>query len=53
MKASLYIYSTPKYKANIVKVNTSEADTKAKLSTQKTRWESTKSKQKNHRPKST
>jgi len=52
MKASLYIYSTPKYKANIVKVNTKEADTRARLSTQNTKWESTKSKQKNQRPKS-
>ena len=52
MKASLYIYSTPKYKANIVSVSTKDDDTKAKLSIQKTKWESTNSKQKNQRPKS-
>ena len=53
MKASRYIYSTPKYKANIVKVNTNEAAVNAKLSIQKTKCESIISKQKNHRPKST
>ena len=53
MNASLYIYSTPKYNANIVKVITKDDDTSAKLSTQKTKWESIKSKQKNHLPKST
>jgi len=52
IKASRYIYSTPKYNANMVKVRTKEAETSAKLSTQKTKWESTKSKQKNQRPKS-
>ena len=52
MKASLYIYSTPKYKANMVKVCTKIAAIKAKLSLQKTKWESIKSRQKNHRPKS-
>jgi hypothetical protein len=53
IKASRYIYSTPKYKANTVKVSTKIELTKAKLSTQNTRLESTKSKQKNHLPKST
>lgn len=52
MKASLYIYSTPKYKANIVKRRTSEDAIKASESTQKTKWESIKSIQKNQRPKS-
>ena len=47
------MYSTPKYKANIVKVSTKIEDTKAKLSTQNTKWESIKSIQKNQRPKST
>ena len=37
IKASLYIYSTPKYKANIVSVSTKDDDTKAKLSIQKTK----------------
>ena len=46
------MYSTPKYKANIVKVKTNEAAVSAKLSTQNTKCESIKSKQKNHRPKS-
>ena len=46
------MYSTPKYKANIVSVNTKIEDTRDKLSTQKTKWESTKSIQKNQRPKS-
>ena len=53
MNASLYIYSTPKYKAKTVKVNTNIEETKAKLSIQNIRFESIKSKQKNHRPKST
>jgi len=52
MKASLYIYSTPKYKANMVKVSTSEDETKARLSIQNTKCESTSSRQKNHLPKS-
>ena len=52
IKASRYMYSTPKYRANIVKNNTKLAPTKAKLSMQKTRCESIKSRQKNHRPKS-
>jgi len=52
MKASRYIYSTPKYKANIVKNKTREDESKAKISTQKIKWESIKSRQKNQRPKS-
>ena len=52
MKASLYIYSTPKYNANIVKKSTKFAPISAKLSTQKTKWESMRSRQKNQRPKS-
>ena len=47
------MYSIPKYKANDVRVRTSAEAVKAKLSIQKTKWESTKSKQKNHLPKST
>jgi len=39
------MYSTPKCKANMVNVKTRDADTRANPSTQKTRWESTKSKQ--------
>jgi len=31
------MYSTPKYSAKVVKVSTREAETKAKLSIQKTR----------------
>ena len=46
------MYSTPKYKANIVNVKTSIEDTNAKLSIQNTRCESIKSRQKNHLPKS-
>ena len=45
MKASLYIYSTPKCSANMVNVSTKDADTKASPSTQNTKCESTKSKQ--------
>jgi hypothetical protein len=52
MKASRYIYSTPKQNAKEVNVSTKEVQTKAKLSIQKTKCESIKSKQKNHRPKS-
>ena len=52
MKASLYMYSTPKYKANMVRVKTKIDETKAKLSAQNTKCESIKSKQKNHLPKS-
>ena len=37
----------------MVNVRTKDAETRAKLSIQKTKWESTKSKQKNQRPKST
>ena len=36
----------------MVNVSTKDDDTKAKLSIQKTKWESTNSKQKNQRPKS-
>jgi hypothetical protein len=53
MKASLYIYSTPKYRANIVKINTKADETNANISIQKTKCTSTISKQKNHLPKST
>lgn len=53
IKASLYIYSTPKYKANIVSVKTRLEAIRAKESIQKTKWESIRSKQKNQRPKST
>ena len=52
IKASLYIYSVPKYKANIVKVKTNVEPTRASVSTQNTKWESIKSRQKNQRPKS-
>ena len=44
------MYLTPKYKANIVRVRTGEDDINAKESTQKTKCESIKSKQKNQRP---
>lgn len=53
IKASRYIYSTPKYKANMVNIRTKADDNKAKTSTQNTRCMSTKSRQKNHLPKST
>lgn len=52
INASRYMYSTPKYRANIVRVKTKEAAVNARLSIQKTRCESMMSKQKNHRPKS-
>ena len=39
------MYSTPKCKANIVSVKTRHAQTKDNPSTQKTKWESTKSRQ--------
>ena len=52
MKASLYIYSTPKYKANIVNNKTRHDAIIASISEQKTKWESIKSRQKNHLPKS-
>ena len=47
------MYSTPKYKANIVNVSTKDAAVNAKLSIQKTKWESIRSRHKNQRPKST
>ena len=53
IKASRYIYSTPKYSANIVNVSTRDEATSARLSIQNTRCESIKSRQKNQRPKST
>jgi len=46
------MYSTPKYKASVVRVKTKAEHTKERVSTQKTKWESIKSKQKNQRPKS-
>ena len=46
------MYSTPKYKANIVNVKTKLEEIKARESTQNTKWESIRSRQKNHRPKS-
>lgn len=52
MKASLYIYSTPKHKANAVKLITKIAVIRESESKQNTKWESIKSKQKNHLPKS-
>ena len=52
MNASRYMYSTPKYKEKEVSVKTKEEDIRASVSIQKTKWESIKSKQKNHRPKS-
>ena len=53
IKASLYIYSTPKYNAKEVKSSTRLEETNANISKQNTRWESIRSKQKNQRPKST
>ena len=47
------MYSTPKYKANIVRVKTSIDEIKANVSIQNTKCESIKSRQKNQRPKST
>jgi hypothetical protein len=52
MKASRYMYSTPKYKAKDVKVNTNAEHINERVSTQKIKCESIKSKQKNHLPKS-
>ena len=52
MKASRNMYSIPKYKANDVSVKTKIAHINAKVSIQKTKWESIRSKQKNQRPKS-
>jgi len=37
IKASLYIYSTPKYRANIVSVKTKEEAVRDKLSIQNTK----------------
>jgi poly-beta-hydroxyalkanoate depolymerase len=53
MKASRYIYSTPKYRAKDVKVKTKEEHIRDRVSIQNTKCESIKSKQKNHLPKST
>ena len=47
------MYSTPKCKANIVKKVTNIEAISARLSIQNTKCESIRSKQKNHRPKST
>lgn len=46
------MYSTPKYKANMVNSKTSIDETKANPSIQKTKLESIRSRQKNQRPKS-
>jgi hypothetical protein len=46
------MYSTPKYKAKEVKVKTNAEHIKDKVSIQKIKCESIKSKQKNHLPKS-
>jgi len=46
------MYSIPKYKAREVSVKTKAEAINDKLSTQNTRWESMRSKQKNQRPKS-
>jgi hypothetical protein len=46
------MYSTPKYKAKDVRVKTSAEHINDNVSTQKTKCESIKSKQKNQRPKS-
>ena len=46
------MYSTPKYNANIVNNKTKIDETSAKPSIQKTKFESIRSKQKNHLPKS-
>lgn len=46
------MYSTPKYKAKEVSVKTKAEHIKDKVSTQKTKCESIKSRQKNHLPKS-
>lgn len=52
MKASLYMYSKPKYNANMVNNNTNDALNNAKLSIQNIKCESIKSRQRNHFPKS-
>lgn len=46
------MYSTPKYKANIVNSNTRADETNASVSEQNTKCESIRSRQKNHLPKS-
>ena len=46
------MYSVPKYKAKEVNAKTSPEVTSARLSIQKTKCESIKSRQKNHLPKS-
>jgi hypothetical protein len=46
------MYSTPKYKAKEVKVKTKAEHIKDRVSIQKIKCESIKSKQKNHLPKS-
>ena len=46
------MYSTPKYKAKDVKVKTNAEHNNERVSIQKTKCESIKSKQKNHLPKS-
>ncbi len=52
INASRYMYSTPKYNASVVKVKTNDEQSKERVSTQKTKCESIRSKQKNQRPKS-
>lgn len=52
MNASRNMYSTPKYKAKDVKMSTSIEEISDRLSTQKIKWESIRSKHKNQRPKS-
>jgi len=47
------MYSIPKYNAKDVSINTKAEAVSARLSMQNTRCESTRSKQKNQRPKST
>jgi len=46
------MYSTPKYKANDVKVKTNAEQINERVSIQKIKCESIRSKQKNQRPKS-
>ena len=52
INASRNIYSVPKYNANEVNTKTNAEATRAKLSIQNKRWESIRSRQENHRPKS-
>lgn len=52
IKASRYIYSTPKDKAKEVKIATNKAERSDNISKQKIKCESMRSKQKNHFPKS-